>query len=200
MTFRRLGVSDWVVFVAALALLFTTAPDWYSTKIGDEARRVQEEAKPPEGAPSGQSEAEVQREAGSVAEANEKNAWEVHGTIDRVILICLLATFALGVLAGFWRAGGGSAQGPGPYGLAGLLACITALLILYRLLQQPGLDELTTVKIGAPLALGVLGVYAFAAAASIRYEGRPEAPAYNRGDDRQGSGAPRREAGSAAAD
>ena len=64
MTFKRLGVSDWVVFVAALALLFTTAPDWYSTKIGDEARRIQQEAKPPEGAPSGQAEAEVQREAG----------------------------------------------------------------------------------------------------------------------------------------
>ena len=200
MTFKRLGVSDWVVFLAALALLFTAAPDWYSTKIGDEARRVQQEAKPPEGAPTGQSEAEVQREAGSVAEANEKNAWELHGTIDRVILICLLLTSALGVFAGFWRASGRTARGPGPYGLAGLMACITALVILYRLLQQPGLDELTTVKIGAPLALGVLGVYAFAAAASIRYEGRPEAPAYNRGDDRQGSGAPRREAGSAAAD
>lgn len=200
MTFRRLGVSDWVVFIAALALLFTTAPDWYSTKIGDEARRIQEEAKPPADAPTGQSEAEVQREAGAVAEANEKNAWEVHGTIDRVILICVLATFALGVLAGFWRAGGGSASGAGPYGLAGLVACITALLILYRLVQQPGLDELTTVKIGGPLTLGVLGVYVFAAAASIRSEGRPEAPAYNRDDDRQGSGAPRREAGPAAAD
>ena len=200
MTFKRLGVSDWVVFLAALALLFTAAPDWYSTKIGDEARRVQQEAKPAEGAPTGQSEAEVQREAASVAEANEKNAWELHGTIDRVILICLLLTSALGVFAGFWRASGRAARGPGPYGLAGLMACITALVILYRLLQQPGLDELTTVKIGAPLALGVLGVYAFAAAASIRYEGRPEAPAYNRGDDRQGSGAPRREAGSAAAD
>jgi hypothetical protein len=92
----------------------------------------------------------------------------VDGTIDRVILICLLLTSALGVLAGFWRASGREARGLGPYGLAGTMACVTAVLVLYRVLQQPGFDELTTVKIGAPLALGVLGVYAFAAATSVR--------------------------------
>ena len=31
MTFARLRTADWVAFVAALALLFTTAADWYST-------------------------------------------------------------------------------------------------------------------------------------------------------------------------
>jgi hypothetical protein len=45
--------------------------------------------------------------------------------------------------------------------------------VLYRILQEPGFDELTTVKIGAPLALGVLGVFAFAAATSLR---EPVAP------------------------
>jgi hypothetical protein len=45
--------------------------------------------------------------------------------------------------------------------------------VLYRILQEPGFDELTTVQIGAPLALGVLGVFAFAAATSLRQEGRP---------------------------
>ena len=44
MTFERLRPSDWVVFVAALALLFTTAPDWYSTTRGEEARQIQEQA------------------------------------------------------------------------------------------------------------------------------------------------------------
>jgi hypothetical protein len=58
-----------------------------------------------------------------------------------------------------------------------LVACITALLILYRILQEPGLDALTTVKIGAPLTLGVLGIYAFAAASSLRDEEAPETPA-----------------------
>ena len=43
-TFERLRPADWVVFVAALALLFTTAPDWYSTTRGEEARQIQEQA------------------------------------------------------------------------------------------------------------------------------------------------------------
>jgi hypothetical protein len=177
LTFERLRLSDWVVFVAALALLFTTSPVWYSTKAGEEARKVQQEAKPEEGQPTGQSEAEVQREAGALADNAEKNAWEVHGGIDRVILICLLGTSALGVFAGFWRASGRTARAIGPYGLCGLVACATALLVLYRILQQPGVDDLTTVKAGPPLALAVLGVCAFAAATSLRDEEVPEEPA-----------------------
>jgi hypothetical protein len=176
LTFERLRLSDWVVFVAALALLFTTAPVWYSTKAGDEARKVQQESQPEEGQPSGQSEAEVQREAGALADSAEKNLWEVKGTIDRIILIGVLATSALGVFAGFWRASGRTARGLGPYGLCGLVATITALLVLYRILQEPGFDELTTVKIGAPLTLGVLGVYAFGAATSLRDDEPPAEP------------------------
>ena len=177
MTFERLRISDWVVFVAALALLFTTAPVWYSTQAGDEARRVQQQAQPDEGQPSGQAEAEVEREAGVLADNAEKNAWEANETLDRVIIVCLLLTSALGVFAGFWRASGRTARGIGPYGLCGLAACATALLVLYRILQEPGNDELTTVKIGAPIALAVLGVYAFAAASSLRDEEAPEEPA-----------------------
>jgi peptidoglycan/LPS O-acetylase OafA/YrhL len=173
-TFTRLRPADWVVFAAALALLFTTAADWYSTKVGEEARRIEENARPEEGRPSGQTEVEVQRAAGAIAEGQERNAWEEDGTIDRVILICLLATTAFGVLAGFSRASGRGARGLRPYGLAGLMACIAALLVLYRIVQEPGFDELTTVQIGAPLALGVLGVYAFAAATSLREESRAE--------------------------
>jgi hypothetical protein len=172
LTFARLRVSDWAVFIAALALLFTTAFDWYSTEAGVEARRIQENARPEEGVPSGQAQAEVERQAGALAESKERNAWQEDGTIDRVILIGLLVTAALGVLAAFWRASGRETRGLGPYGWAGLSACATALLVLYRILQEPGFDELTTVQIGAPLALGVLGVFAFAAATSLREEGR----------------------------
>ena len=173
MNFARLRPSDWVVFLAALALLFTTAFDWYSTEAGVEARKIQENARPAEDQPSGQAEAEVERAAGALAESKERNAWQEEGTIDRVILIALLVTAGLGVLAAFWRASGREARGLGPYGWAGISACITALLVLYRILQEPGFDDLTTVQIGAPLALGVLGVFAFAAATSLRQEGRP---------------------------
>ena len=162
MTFARLRPADWVVFVAALALLFTTAPDWYSTTRGEEARQIQKNA----GSSQGQSEREVERDAGALAESQERNAWQEDGTIDRIILVALLATTALGVLAAFWRASGRRADGM--FGLAGLVACVTALLVLYRIIQEPGFDELTTVKIGAPLALGVLGVFAFACATSLR--------------------------------
>ena len=88
-----------------------------------------------------------------------------------MILIALLATAALGVAAAFRQAAGH--EGAGPVGLAGLAACITALLVLYRILQEPGFDEITVVKIGAPLALGVLGVMAFACATALREQ--PEA-------------------------
>ena len=164
MTFARLRPSDWVVFVAALALLFTTAPDWYSTTRGDAARQIQEDAS----GRNGQVEREVEDDAAAAAEGQERNAWQEDGLIDRIILIALLATSALGVAAAFWRAGGRGSDGLGPYGLAGLAACLTALLVLYRVIQEPGLDDVTTVKIGAPLALGVLGVLAFACASSVR--------------------------------
>ena len=195
MTFARLRPSDWVVFVAALALLFTTAPDWYSTVSGDEARKIQENARPEEGQASGQAEAEVEREAGVLAEGQEKNAWQQDGTLDRLIVILLLVTAAAGVAAGFWRASGREAKGLGPYALAGALATATALLVLYRILQEPGPDDITTVKAGAPVALAVLGVYAFACATSLR---EPEGTAPTiADDDRPGPGSSRREARSA---
>ena len=164
MTFERLRPSDWVVFVAALALLFTTAPDWYSTTRGEEARQIQEQA----GSSDAQERREVERDAAALAESQERNAWQEDGLIDRIILIALLATSALGVGAAFWRASGRESDGLGAFGLAGLAACITAVLVLYRIIQEPGFDDLTTVKIGAPLALGVLGVMAFACATSLR--------------------------------
>jgi len=174
-TFARLRPADWVVFVAALALLFTTAPDWYSTQAGDEARKIERNARPDDDQPTGQTEAEVEQAAGALAENEERNAWQEDGLLDRILLLCLLATSALGVAAAFWRAGGRASEGPGPFGIAGLAACVTAVLVLYRILQEPGFDSVTVVKIGAPLALGVLGVIAFACATALR-----EAPTYNR--------------------
>jgi hypothetical protein len=169
-TFARLRAADWVAFVAALALLFTTAADWYSSTSGEEARRIEGLAQP-SGAEGGQVEREVRQDASAAAEAEERNAWQATGVIDRLILLGLLATSALAILAGFARAarrGYGGALGPSA--IAGLAAAATALLVLYRILQEPGFDKVNTVQAGAPLALAALGVIAYACAMAVKAE------------------------------
>jgi hypothetical protein len=167
-TFARLRVTDWVALVAALALLFVSAADWYSTATGDEARRI-EGLTEPSGALGGEVGREVQEEARVTAESEEKNAWQVSGGIDRVILVALLATFVLAVIAAFARAAGRGSHAALPASaLPGLAAAATAVLVTYRILQEPGFDESTTVKLGPSLALIVLGVLALASAQSLR--------------------------------
>jgi hypothetical protein len=174
-SFARLRPSYWVAFLAALALLFVTAMDWYSTTTGEEARRI-EELSEPEGAAGGQVEREVQEDARVTAEGAEKNAWQADGAIDLVILVGLLVTAALAVIAAFaaarppGRDGRETDRGVAPTALAGIAAVTTALLVTYRIIQEPGFDESTTVKAGAPVALLVLGVIALASAMTLRVE------------------------------
>jgi drug/metabolite transporter (DMT)-like permease len=165
MTFARLRAADWVVFVAALGLLFVTAADWYSTQSGVQAREFEQ------GAPARGEGAELADDAAATAEGEERNAWQADAVIDRAILVGLLATAALGVFAAFARAAGRRYEnGLGPTAWAGLAAAFSALLVLYRVIQEPGPNEVNTVQFGAPLALGVLGVIALACAASLRAE------------------------------
>jgi drug/metabolite transporter (DMT)-like permease len=165
MTFTRLRLADWVAFLAALALLFVTAADWYSSKGGEQAREFEQ------GAPTRGEGAELAEDAAATAESEERNAWQADGGIDRLILVGLLGTAALAIYAAFTRAAGRRYPGGlGPTALAGVAAALTALLVLYRMLQEPGFDDVTTVQAGAPLALGVLGVLAFACATSLRAE------------------------------
>ena len=168
MTFARLRPVDWVALLAALALLFTTAADWYSTTSGDEARRIQGLANPV-GALGGEVARNVRDEAREAAEDQEKNAWQVGGAVDRLIQLGLIATFALAVVAAFGRAAGrGSDAALG----AALAAALTALLVAYRMFQEPGFDPTTTVKTGGPMALVALGLLALASAQSLRSDER----------------------------
>jgi hypothetical protein len=166
MTFARLRLADWVVFLAALALLLATATDWYSTKGGERAREFEENA------PTRGEGAELAEDAAATAESEERNAWQADAGIDRLILVAMLATAALGVYAAFSRAAGRryGEERLSPTAWAGVAAALTALLVLYRILQEPGFDAVTTVQAGAPLALGILGVMAFACATSVRAE------------------------------
>lgn len=176
MSFGRLRASDWVAFLAALALLLVTAADWYSTEGGRQAREFEQ------GAPAQGEGAELADDAAAAAEGEERNAWQADGVIDRVILVALLGTAALTILATVAHAGRERAPGPGraagrrseegigPTAWAGIAAAMTALLVLYRVIQEPGIDDVNTVQYGAPLALGVLGVIALACATSVRAE------------------------------
>jgi hypothetical protein len=170
MSFGRLRAADWVAFVAALALLLVTAADWYSTEGGRQAREFEQ------GAPAQGEGAELADDAAAAAEGEERNAWQADGAIDRVILVALLGTAALTILAAFARAAGRrSGDGLGPTARAGIAAALTALLVLYRVIQEPGFDEVNTVQYGAPLALAVLGVIALGCAMSVRAEDEEEA-------------------------
>ena len=170
MTFARLLRADAVAMIAALVLLFVMALDWYGTTIGDEARR-QEELAQPEGGEGGQIERGVKEDARLIGEREEDNAWQVDGVIDRVILFGLLATVLLAVGAAYLRAAARRFEPPlTPSALAAVAATGTALLIVYRIIQEPGLDERTVVKSGAPLSLIVLAVIALACRSAMAEE------------------------------
>lgn len=170
MTFARVLRADVVAMVAALVLLFVMALDWYGTNVGDEARRT-EKLSEPQGALGGEVERNQQEDARLIAEREEQNVWQVEGTIDRLILVGLLATIVLAVGAAYLRAAARRFEPPlTPSTFAAVSATVTALLIAYRIIQEPGFDSATTVKAGAPLSLVVLGVIALACRAAMREE------------------------------
>lgn len=170
MTFARLLRADAVAMIAALALLFVMALDWYSTNTGDEARR-QEKLAQPQGAEAGEIERRVDEDARFIAEGEERNAWQLDGAIDRLILLGLLSTVVLAVGAAYLRAAARRFEPPlTPSGLAAIAAAVTAVLIAYRIIQEPGLDAGTVVKAGAPLSLVVLAVIALAGRSALAQE------------------------------
>jgi hypothetical protein len=170
MTFERLRPADWVALVAAIALLFTMALDWWTTPQGQEDRRI-ENLNQPQGALGGEIPREVQSEAKLGAQKAERNAWQQDGGIDRVILLSLLLTAGLAVASAFFRAAGRRFEPPwSPSAVTAMAAVVSALLVAYRILQKPGLNEATVVKAGAPLAVVVLGVIVLASAAGMKAE------------------------------
>jgi len=170
MSFARLLRADWVAMAAALALLLVMALDWYSSASGQEARRIEAISEPSGGA-GGQVEREVQERARLSAEAEERNAWQVPGAFDRLILLGLLGTVALAIAAAYLRAAQRRSKSPlTPSTLAAVAATVTAVAVAFRTIEEPGLDAATTVEAGAPLALIALGTIALAARVATRAE------------------------------
>lgn len=170
MTFARLNRWDWVAFLAALALLFVMASDWYSTVQGDEARRI-ERISQPQGALGGEVERQVQERAAERAEGAERNAWQPASAVDVLALVVLLVAIGFAIAAAFARAAQRRFESPfTPSAAAALSAALGGVLVAYRIVQQPGSDVATTVKAGAPIGLALLGLIAFAAASALRAE------------------------------
>ena len=165
-----------VALVGALALLLVTAMDWYSTATGDEARRMESITEGADGAEAGEVDRRLNEDAQFLAEREERNAWQADALIDRIILVLMLGAAALAVLTAITRAAGARpTSGLGPAGLAAIAAATAAALVAYRIIQEPGLDQATTVKLGAPLALLPLALIALGSASALRADDRAEA-------------------------
>jgi hypothetical protein len=170
MTFERLTIGDAIAWLAALALLLFTAVDWYSTVQGNEARQIQHDVTP-QGALGGDMARDIQQQAQETANGDEKNLWQEHRAVDRLILVVLLgAAFAAATAATLRVADKRFSGWLTPSAIAALLAAAGALLVLYRLGNQPGDDAATTLKSGPWLALAALGVLGFGASLAAKAE------------------------------
>jgi len=167
----RFTKGDALAVLAAVALLFVMATDWYSSPEGDELRRIERLAEPddslgPEARDLGR---QQQEEASQSAEAEERNAWTADGLIDRVILVALLGAVATAVALAISRLRGRSVGVPGGVrGLVLTVATVAAVLVIYRMVQEPGIDAVTTIRGGPFLALVTLGLMSLGAILTLR--------------------------------
>jgi hypothetical protein len=166
LTFERLTRGDWIAWGAALVLIASMALDWYGSELGDEARRIEETA--PTSVPEGE---DLREDARLAAEGQERNPFQEDGLIDRVLLVTLLAAALLAFASGVLRAAGRRFTPPAtPSAAAATAGTVGALLIAYRIIQEPGFDAATTVKSGALLGLVAAGALALGAATALRAE------------------------------
>jgi hypothetical protein len=168
----RLRIGDLVAVIAAFALLFIMAGDWYSTNAGEEARElVRKQGTEEPGA--GLIDEGAAEDARVEAEQAERNAWNVASVFDVLVLLGLLATIALALAAAALRAVG--REYPDRRRSPGAVAASAALLALALVLLQAALrldpDSDVTTEIGLPLGIAALGAIAFGAAYALREPG-----------------------------
>ena len=170
MRLERLTRGHIVAAVAALVLLLVMAMDWYGSHAADLAHQVNHSAQTagPQAGEAGQA---FKQDADQVIARDEKNAWQEQRTIDRLLLAFLLLSVFLPLAAAAHRAAGRRAEPPWTLSfLAAISAAIAALLLAYRILNEPGNDVTTTVKLGAPLGLLLLAIIGFGAVSAFQGE------------------------------
>src|SRR4051794_7318353 len=145
------------------------AMDWYGSHAADLAHQISA-TEQRSGSQAGEAARAVKEDADRVIARDEKNAWQEKDTLDRVLLVLLLASVFLPLFAAAHRAAGRRAQPPWtPSAFAAIVAAITGLLVAYRIVNQPGSDATTTVKIGAPL--GLIALFAIGLGAASAFQG-----------------------------
>jgi hypothetical protein len=180
MTVLRLTRWHAIAWVAAIALIGTTALDWYSTTQGEANRRDQRLTKPSPG-PGGEGARMQERDLEIAAEQREANPWQLSSGIDIFLLIVLLAAVAATIAASLIRSAGREAKPPLTPSLFALaLSVLAAVLLAFRLVQQPGLDSVATIQAGLPLALVALGAMIIANARAWQAEQVPMEPVEER--------------------
>jgi drug/metabolite transporter (DMT)-like permease len=167
---ERLTRGHVLAAVAALVLLLIMAMDWYGSHRADQARQIESQANT-RGGEAGEVGRAVQQDAQAIIARDEKNAWQEKARIDRVLLVLLLLTVAAALVAAALRADGRRYKPPWtPAALVALLALVTGLLVAYRIIQQPGPNSETTVKIGPVLAICALALIGFGSAMALQKE------------------------------
>lgn len=170
MRLERLTRGHVLAAVAALALLLTMAVDWYGSRAGDAARQVEEHANP-RGAQGGEVGRALQADAKAIIAREEKNAWQADALVDRILLAFLLLSVFLPLAAAALRSEGRRFEPPWTLTSASAIcATIAAILVAYRIVQEPGIDAQTTIKLGPPLALAALAAIAFGSANAFQKE------------------------------
>jgi hypothetical protein len=167
---ERLTRGHVLAAVAALALLLVMAMDWYGSHEADQARQVAT-ALGTSGAESGEAGRAAKQDADAIIARDEKNAWQTTALIDRALLGILLLTVFLPLLAAGLRAEGRRVEPPWtPSAFAAISAVLAALLVAYRIVQEPGANATTTIKIGPILALVMLTGVALGAVSAFQKE------------------------------
>ena len=174
----RWRLGDAIAVLAAFALLFIMAGDWYSTRTGEEAREIvnrQGTEEPGAGLFDDGAVADARVEA----EQAERNAWQISSPLDLLVLLALLATIALTLAAAALRAAGRVYRDlqRSPSAIAAAAALATLLLLAIQAGARLDPDSDVTVQIGLPLAVGALGMIACGTGLALRDDRDAEAAA-----------------------
>jgi len=164
----RLRLGHVVAFLAAMALLFIMAGDWYSTVEGVQAREF-ERSQGRYLFGQGIIDAGVAEDARVKAEQQERNAWQISSFVDFLVLLSLLVTVGFAIAAaGLQAAGRTYERRRSPIAFAAIAALVTFVLLVVQAVTRLDPDSSAVIQVGLPLGIMALGAIALGAGLAIR--------------------------------